>query len=125
MHGCSSTVFSIGVAFAHHFIKDWHCGISNIRHLRHGLQVRSTDGDTRLGGEDIDARLVEHFLGVFKDHSGIDLSNAKDGDKKKKALSKLRGACAQLKVDLSRMTESDICLDELYQVCSRACPYMT
>jgi len=41
------------------------------------------------------------------------------GDKKKKALSKLRSACAQLKVDLSRMTESDVCLDELYQVCKK------
>ena len=28
------------------------------------LQVRATDGDTRLGGEDIDARLVDHFLEV-------------------------------------------------------------
>mmetsp|Transcript_34463 Transcript_34463/g.67414 ORF Transcript_34463/g.67414 Transcript_34463/m.67414 type:complete len:548 (+) Transcript_34463:90-1733(+) len=79
------------------------------------FRVRSTDGDTRLGGEDIDARLVEHFLGVFKEQSGIDLANAKEGDKKKKALSKLRNACAQLKIDLSRMNESDVCLDELYQ----------
>mmetsp|Transcript_32779 Transcript_32779/g.82665 ORF Transcript_32779/g.82665 Transcript_32779/m.82665 type:complete len:547 (+) Transcript_32779:67-1707(+) len=79
------------------------------------FRVRSTDGDTRLGGEDIDARLVEHFLGVFKEQADIDLANAKEGDKKKKALSKLRSACAQLKVDLSRMSESDVCLDELYQ----------
>mmetsp|Transcript_12024 Transcript_12024/g.28074 ORF Transcript_12024/g.28074 Transcript_12024/m.28074 type:complete len:548 (+) Transcript_12024:71-1714(+) len=79
------------------------------------FRVRSTDGDTRLGGEDIDARLVEHFLGVFKEQTDIDLANAKEGDKKKKALSKLRSACAQLKVDLSRMNESDVCLDELYQ----------
>ncbi len=79
--------------------------------------MRATDGDTRLGGEDIDARLVEHFLDVFNKQTGVDLGRAKDSDKKKKALNKLRNACAQLKVDLSRMTESDICLDELYQVC--------
>ncbi|EKX48806.1 heat shock protein 70-like protein [Guillardia theta CCMP2712] len=78
-------------------------------------QVRATDGDTRLGGEDIDARLVDHFLDVFQKHTGVDLGNAKESDKKKKALAKLRAAAAQLKIDLSRMTESDICLDELYQ----------
>uniref|UniRef100_A0A7S4P8C8 Uncharacterized protein n=1 Tax=Guillardia theta TaxID=55529 RepID=A0A7S4P8C8_GUITH len=77
--------------------------------------VRATDGDTRLGGEDIDARLVDHFLDVFQKHTGVDLGNAKESDKKKKALAKLRAAAAQLKIDLSRMTESDICLDELYQ----------
>jgi len=32
--------------------------------------VRATDGDTRLGGEDIDARLVDHFLEVFKTQTG-------------------------------------------------------
>eukprot|EP00960_Hanusia_phi_P045994 757554-Hanusia_phi.AAC.1 len=95
--------------------------------------VRATDGDTRLGGEDIDARLVDHFLDVFHKHTGaacqvftdswqlmgtagVDLANAKESDKKKKALAKLRAAAAQLKIDLSRMTESDVCLDELYQV---------
>uniref|UniRef100_A0A7S0Y1A8 Heat shock protein 70 n=2 Tax=Hemiselmis andersenii TaxID=464988 RepID=A0A7S0Y1A8_HEMAN len=78
------------------------------------FKVRATDGDTRLGGEDIDARLVEHFLGVFKTQTGVDLAGAKESDKKKKALNKLRQACAQLKVDLSRMTESDVCLDELF-----------
>uniref|UniRef100_A0A7S0MLZ7 Heat shock protein 70 n=1 Tax=Cryptomonas curvata TaxID=233186 RepID=A0A7S0MLZ7_9CRYP len=79
------------------------------------FKVRATDGDTRLGGEDIDARLVNHFLQVFEQRTGVELAGAKESDKKKKALSKLRNACAQLKVDLSRMTESDICLDELYQ----------
>ena len=54
---------------------------------------------------------------MFKSQTGVDLGNAKDGDKKKKALNKLRTAAAQLKVDLSRMSESDICLDELFQVC--------
>jgi len=78
------------------------------------FQVRATDGDTRLGGEDLDARLVDHFLEVFKREAGVDLAAAKDGDKKKKALNKLRNAAAQIKVDLSRMNESDICLDELY-----------
>jgi hypothetical protein len=53
---------------------------------------------------------------VFQKQTGVDLGNAKDGDKKKKALNKLRTAAAQLKVDLSRMNESDICLDELFQV---------
>ena len=79
------------------------------------FQVRATDGDTRLGGEDVDARLVDHFLDVFKKQTGVDLGAAKEGDKKKKALNKLRTAAAQLKVDLSRMNESDICLDELFQ----------
>ena len=79
------------------------------------FQVRATDGDTRLGGEDLDARLVDHFLDVFKKQTGVDLGAAKEGDKKKKALNKLRTAAAQLKVDLSRMNESDICLDELFQ----------
>ena len=57
--------------------------------------------------QDIDARLVEHFLGVFKEQSGIDLAAAKEGDKKKKALSKLRSACAQLKVGYQGLGSGD------------------
>jgi hypothetical protein len=70
------------------------------------FRVRSTDGDTRLGGEDIDARLVEHFLGVFKEQTSIDLLEMKDSDKRKKALSKLVSRpharlCVPLHLELS------------------------
>lgn len=75
--------------------------------------MRSTDGDVLLGGEDIDALLVGHFVGVFKEKHQIDLYDTKDDKKRSKALKKLTTACSQLKVDLSRMLSSDFCVDEL------------
>lgn len=75
--------------------------------------MRSTDGDVLLGGEDIDALLVGHFVGVFKEKHQVDLYDIEDDKKRSKALKKLTTACSQLKVDLSRMLSSDFCVDEL------------
>jgi hypothetical protein len=60
--------------------------------------VRATDGDMSLGGEDVDALLVNHMLDKFKDKTSIDIDNYPDDAKKSKAKIKLKGACAQLKV---------------------------
>ena len=43
------------------------------------FEVRSTNGDTYLGGEDFDQRIVDHLIGAFKDETGIDLRERRDG----------------------------------------------
>ena len=79
------------------------------------FKVRATDGDMQLGGEDIDALLVNHMIERFKEKTSIDISAHEDVAKKSKAKIKLKSACAQLKVDLSRLTESELCVDDLIE----------
>merc|ERR1712196_549144 len=43
------------------------------------FEVVATSGDTHLGGEDFDQRLIEHFIGVFKKKTGKDMSKDKKG----------------------------------------------
>ena len=59
------------------------------------IQVRSTAGDNRLGGDDWDQRLVDYFIKQFKDTTGVDVS----GDKI--ALQRLKEAAEQAKKELS------------------------
>src|SRR6218665_1646276 len=59
------------------------------------IQVRSTSGDNRLGGDDWDQRIVEHLIKKFKDTTGVDVS----GDKI--ALQRLKEAAEQAKKELS------------------------
>jgi molecular chaperone DnaK len=66
------------------------------------FEVKSTNGDTFLGGEDFDMRLVEYFAAEFKKENGIDLT------KDKLALQRLKEAAEKAKIELSSATQTDI-----------------
>jgi molecular chaperone DnaK len=66
------------------------------------FEVRATNGDTHLGGEDFDNRIVNHFLDVFKQTEGIDLK----GDNA--AMQRLKDEAEKAKKELSSTTETDI-----------------
>ena len=66
------------------------------------FEVRSTHGDTHLGGEDFDNRIVNHFLDVFKQNEGIDLKNDKA------AMQRLKDEAEKAKKELSSTTETEI-----------------
>ncbi len=66
------------------------------------FEVRSTNGDTHLGGEDFDNRIVDHFIKHFKDEEGIDLK----GDKA--ALQRLKDEAEKAKKELSTTTNYEI-----------------
>ncbi len=66
------------------------------------LKVNSTNGDTHLGGDDIDQRVQDWLVGEFKKESGIDLS------KDKMALQRLKEAAEKAKMELSTTMETEI-----------------
>jgi molecular chaperone DnaK len=66
------------------------------------FEVRSTNGDTHLGGEDFDNRIVNHFLDVFKNQEGIDLKSDKA------AMQRLKDEAEKAKKELSSTTEYEI-----------------
>ena len=66
------------------------------------FEVKSTNGDTHLGGEDFDNRIVNHFLDVFKKDTGIDLK----GDNA--AMQRLKDEAEKAKKELSSSNETDI-----------------
>ncbi|MEU9478011.1 molecular chaperone DnaK [Streptomyces sp. NPDC048191] len=66
------------------------------------IEVKATNGDTHLGGDDWDQRIVDHLAQNFKNNYGIDL--AKD----KMAIQRLREAAERAKVELSSSTETNI-----------------
>ncbi len=66
------------------------------------IEVKSTNGDTALGGDDFDRRLISYITEQFKKDSGIDLS----GDKM--AIQRLREAAEKAKVELSSKLETEI-----------------
>lgn len=65
-------------------------------------EVLSTNGDTQLGGDDFDARIMNWLIDEFKKDQGIDLS------KDKLALQRLREAAEKAKIELSTLHETDI-----------------
>ncbi len=71
------------------------------------IQVRSTSGDNRLGGDDWDQRLVEHLSKRFKETTGVDVS------KDKIALQRLKEAAEQAKKELSQATQTNVQLPYL------------
>jgi len=71
------------------------------------IQVRSTSGDNRLGGDDWDARVVEHLVKKFKETTGVDVS------KDKIALQRLKEAAEQAKKELSQSMSANIQLPYL------------
>ncbi|CAG0902875.1 unnamed protein product, partial [Cyprideis torosa] len=73
------------------------------------FEVKATAGDTHLGGEDFDNRMVEHFAGEFQRKFRKDLrSNTR-------ALRRLRTACERAKRTLSSSTEASIEIDALFE----------
>ena len=68
------------------------------------FEVKSTNGDTSLGGEDFDNALVEYILAEFKKDSGVDLKNDN------LALQRVREAAEKAKCELSSATQTDISL---------------
>lgn len=68
------------------------------------FEVKSTNGDTHLGGEDFDTVLVKHIVEAFKKESGIDLS------KDRMALQRVREAAEKAKIELSSTMTTEISL---------------
>ena len=66
------------------------------------FEVKSTNGDTHLGGEDFDVVLVEHILNEFKKENGIELK----GDRM--AIQRVREAAEKAKIELSSTTQTEI-----------------
>ncbi|KAL0109337.1 hypothetical protein PUN28_014427 [Cardiocondyla obscurior] len=73
------------------------------------FEVKSTAGDTHLGGEDFDNRMVNHFVQEFKRKYKKDLSTSK------RALRRLRTACERAKRTLSSSTQASIEIDSLFE----------
>jgi molecular chaperone DnaK len=71
------------------------------------ILVRATSGDNRLGGDDWDARVVEHLVKKFKETTGVDVS------KDKIALQRLKEAAEQAKKELSQSMSANIQLPYL------------
>ena len=66
------------------------------------FEVKSTNGDTHLGGEDFDQRVMDYLVAEFKKDQGIDLRNDK------MALQRLKEAAEKAKMELSTAMETDI-----------------
>uniref|UniRef100_A0A6N2M5E8 Uncharacterized protein n=1 Tax=Salix viminalis TaxID=40686 RepID=A0A6N2M5E8_SALVM len=73
------------------------------------FEVKATAGDTHLGGEDFDNRLVNHFVGEFR------RKHKKDISANPRALRRLRTACERAKRTLSSTTQTTIEIDSLYE----------
>ncbi|KAI0599386.1 hsp70-like protein [Biscogniauxia sp. FL1348] len=77
----------------------------SVLEIQNGVfEVKSTNGDTHLGGEDFDIRLVRHLVQQFKNDSGIDLSNDR------MAIQRIREAAEKAKIELSSSLQTDISL---------------
>lgn len=73
------------------------------------FEVKSTAGDTHLGGEDFDNRMVNHFIAEFN------RKHKKDISENKRAVRRLRTACERAKRTLSSSTQASIEIDSLYE----------
>merc|ERR1712013_10090 len=73
------------------------------------FEVKSTAGDTHLGGEDFDNRMVDHFVNEFK------RKHKKDITGNKRALRRLRTACERAKRTLSASAQANIEIDSLFE----------
>jgi molecular chaperone DnaK len=80
----------------------------------HQFEVLSTNGDTFLGGEDFDQRLIDHIVEEFKKQSGVDL--AKDAI----ALQRVKSAAERAKIELSSSQQTEI--NEPYIAMSNGAP---
>src|ERR1700685_2416349 len=66
------------------------------------VEVKSTNGDTHLGGDDIDQRIIEWIGAEFKKEQGIDLS------KDRMAIQRLKEAAEKAKIELSQLMETEM-----------------
>ncbi|KKQ73819.1 MAG: Chaperone protein DnaK [Berkelbacteria bacterium GW2011_GWB1_38_5] len=66
------------------------------------FEVKATNGDTHLGGDDFDSKLVEYIISEFKKESGVDV------EKDKQALQRVRDAAEKAKIELSSTAETEI-----------------
>lgn len=66
------------------------------------IEVKATGGDTHLGGDDLDQRLIDHFVAEFKKDQGVDIS------KDQMALQRLKDAAEKAKHELSSATQTDV-----------------
>merc|ERR1712059_234758 len=73
------------------------------------FEVKSTAGDTHLGGEDFDNRMVDHFMNEFK------RKHKKDIQGNKRAVRRLRTACERAKRTLSASAQANLEIDSLYE----------
>jgi len=73
------------------------------------FEVKSTAGDTHLGGEDFDNRLVDHFIKEFQ------RKHKKDISQNKRAIRRLRTACERAKRTLSASAQANIEIDSLFE----------
>ncbi|KAM9796779.1 heat shock 70 kDa protein 1-like [Syngnathus typhle] len=73
------------------------------------FEVKATAGDTHLGGEDFDNRMVEHFAAEFK------RKHKKDISQNKRALRRLRTACERAKRTLSSSSQANVEIDSLFE----------
>ena len=73
------------------------------------FEVVATNGDTHLGGEDFDNRMMQHFVDMLKKKKGTDIS------KDERALARLRKACEAAKRQLSSKTEARVEVDSLIE----------
>merc|ERR1712018_613560 len=73
------------------------------------FEVKSTAGDTHLGGEDFDNRMVDHFVSEFKRKHKKDISG------NKRALRRMRTACERAKRTLSASAQANIEIDSLFE----------
>lgn len=72
------------------------------------FEVKSTAGDTHLGGEDFDSRMVSHFIDEFKRKEKVDMRN------NPRAVRRLRSACEKAKRTLSSSSTASIEIDALF-----------
>ena len=73
------------------------------------FEVKATAGDTHLGGEDFDSRMVMHFINEFKK------KNKKDISGNPRSMRRLRTACEKAKRTLSSSTQANIEIDSLFE----------
>merc|ERR1712142_724365 len=73
------------------------------------FEVKATNGDTHLGGEDFDNRLVEHFVREFQRKHKKDIGN------NKRSMRRLRTACEKAKRTLSASAQANIEIDSLFE----------
>ena len=66
------------------------------------IEVKSTNGDTHLGGDDYDQKIIDYLVSEFKNSNGVDLSTDK------MAMQRLKEAAEKAKKDLSNQTTTDI-----------------
>jgi molecular chaperone DnaK len=75
----------------------------SVLEIQNGVfEVKSTNGDTALGGEDFDSHLVRYIVNEFKQESGLDLGNDR------MAIQRIREACEKAKIELSSTVQTDI-----------------